>query len=177
LVGNQRSSGYQNALSGAGSDFASRLAAMRAQHDVGQQSAELAHGNQGLTQMAQFQNLLAGQQNYGLKFGEQQQEFQRKLLSDLMGGLTDYSNLQSGNLKQGVDAAARGVNIGLGQQFESIFSPEQASAFQSWAKEFPEQATHLLEIIANLSSGGTAGPASGAVRGGIQGLAGLFKKQ
>ena len=170
FASNPYSSSYRNAITGAKSDLATRLAGLQAQHEVGQQQARLGHGNQQLSQLGQLQNLLSGQQLYGLKSGEQTQENQRKILESLMGQFTDYGAQQRANQTQGINAAQGITGAGLGQQFENIHTPGALGAGAGWAKAAPQLTAEGIEFVNNLIgmlSGGVKAP-GGIARGAVK---------
>lgn len=147
FTGNQRSSAFQNALGGAGSDLASRLAGLRGQFDVGQQQAAMQNRGQNLSQMGQLQNMLQAQQMFGLKRGEQSQYAQQQLLNSLLSGLQGYGNLQQGQMQQAANLAGQGLGMGSGQQFDLSYRPGQKGFLQGAAEAFDKAGDRAAQVL------------------------------
>lgn len=117
-TGNIQSSAFQQALGGAGADLGTRLAALQAGHDVGQQGAQLGYRGQDLSRLGQLQSFLRGeadmtsreraaeQQQIGQLLGLGQQAF-----SEAMGGQDRQSqairNMLSGASQTGTGQAVK----------------------------------------------------------------------
>lgn len=124
--GSQRSSAFQQALGQSGSDLASRLAAMRAQHEVGQQGAQMQQ--QGINQqllpiLAQY---LTSQQGFGLG----RQELAQRQRQQALGGLEALGSLGTGQSTEdinrqvaAVQPALQGQALSQGQSFTPIQQP------------------------------------------------------
>lgn len=125
--GSQRSSAFQQALGQSGSDLASRLAAMRAQHNVGQQGAQMQQqtiNQQLLPILAQY---LSSQGQLGLGRQQLGQAQRQAALSGLgalgslgMGQSSEDINRQIG----AVQPALQGQALAQGQSFNPIQMPQ-----------------------------------------------------
>lgn len=80
-TGTPSSSYFEQALGRAGSDLGSRLAALQAQHEVGQQGAERAFEGQNLSRLGQLSGFLSGQEQQGLL----QEQARQQRLGNLFG--------------------------------------------------------------------------------------------
>lgn len=89
-AGGQRSSAFRQQLGQAGSDLASRLAALQAEHNVGQQQAGMQNQGLNLQRMSGLMGLLQGQQ--------QNQQYNRGMRNQQIGNFANI--LQQGGFQK-----------------------------------------------------------------------------
>lgn len=121
-----RSSGaFQQALSGAGGDLATRLASLEAQHNVGQQGAEQTQQGINLSRLGQLQGFLNQDQQRAM-----QQQLLRQQQAQGLFGLGQQAfggslGQQGGLLSQRLGALQSGAGLSTGRQFENLYQPGQ----------------------------------------------------
>lgn len=172
-VGGLNSSALRQALGGAGQDLQTRLAALRAQHDVGENqfmagAEERRRGMLGNLAGGMFgeeQAMQAGRQNQigqmlgsvpGLMLQNAGLQNQRQfgMLGNLLSGLGEQRAFQEGAVQSGTQAA----QPILGQSFENLM------------RQDPTRAQNFLNVLMQLVGtgaqvGGQLGAA--AIRGGV----------
>lgn len=157
-----RSSGFRQALSGAGQDLQTRLAALRSQHELGQQSllggaeerrrnmlAGLTGGmigeqqQQEMNRQNMLQNILGNVPSYMIANAGLQNQRQQGVLGQLLAALGGQQNIQQGNVAQAVNAS----------------QPILDRAFENLIRQDPTRGEQILNYI--LQGLGTAGQVAG----------------
>jgi hypothetical protein len=116
-LGGLDSSGFRQALSGSSEDLQTRLAALRAQHEMSQ--------NQFTTGAEERRRQMLAGLSGGLAGEEQQQQYnQQQMMGNILGQVPSYM-LQAGGLQNQVQQTANQRQIGLLQQLLSGLGQQQ----------------------------------------------------
>lgn len=122
-LGGQRSSAFGQLLGGAGADLSSRLAALRSQHELGQQRLDLGR-------LGQLGGLLSGQQQLASQANQSRlnQALQQIGLAESAGA---FGQRQQAQQQSPLQALLQAAGLGTGKSQDVIYEPRQPGAIET----------------------------------------------
>lgn len=149
--GGARTGAFSRAVAGAEGDLASRLAALRAQHDVGQQQAQMQNYGLDLQRLGGLGSYLTGQQNLGMQ-AQQLGQQQRQSALDALQGLGRFGQQSSAQDTQRAQARANLAgnvgNVGTGgRAFDQTSTPAGSGALPAIIQALGSSAKYWLPLL------------------------------